>query len=110
MADAATFDGARRYVDPVTFRDRMKDVLGRAFGSAKHIAQAARRSPRAAENQLAGLNNMRAHTLVNLMRESEEVLREVLTMAGRTDLVLDDAEQKRRFGRAARIIAGEDDA
>lgn len=109
MSDAATFGRDHRRIDSITFRDRMKCVLIQAFGGAKQIAEAAGQSPRAAENQLGGLNGMRAHTLVNLMAQSEAVLSEVLIMAGRTDLVLTAEEYRRRRERAAAILAGEDE-
>lgn len=110
MPDGATFDGAaRRFVDAATFRERLTATLQRAFPTPKRLAQVTRQTPRAAENQMAGLNSVSAHSLVNLMRESEDVLREVLAMAGRPDLALTDAEYRRRLEAAARVLAGDDE-
>ena len=105
--NTATFSHHGGFVDSVAFRERMTAALRRAFRCPKQVAQVTRQTSRAAENQMAGLNSVSGASLVNLMRESEEVLREVLMMAGRPDLALTDAEQKRRLELAARILSGE---
>jgi hypothetical protein len=108
MGTATTFSRHGDFVDSVTFRERMTAALRRAFRCPKQVAQVTRQTARAAENQMAGLNSVSGHSLVNLMRESEEVLREVLVMAGRPDLALSEAEYRRRFEAAARILSGQD--
>lgn len=107
---AGTMGGSDRYVDPQTFRDRIRSALHRSFDCPKRVARVTRRTPRAAENQLSGLNAVSGHTLVNLMAQSEEVLREVLELAGQDHLMAAHDEIKRRMERAARILSGQDDA
>lgn len=107
---SATIGGEDRFIDPQTFRVRIRAALHRAFGCPKRVASVTRQTPRAAENQLNGLNAVSGHTLINLMAQSEDVLREVLELAGYDHLMETHDEIKARMERAARILSGRDAA
>lgn len=76
-------------VDCIDTYDCTRSLCGairRGFGSVKHAARVGGTSLRAAMNWWDETSTPSAKTLINLMRESDEVLDEVLRLAGRADL------------------------
>ena len=75
-------------------------------GSAKLVARATGQTPRAASKQLDAENCVSVEALANLVRHSDEVLREFLTIAGREDVLMTQDERERRTREAIRILTG----
>lgn len=63
-------------------------------------------TPRAASKQLDAENCVSVEALANLVRHSDEVLREFLTIAGREDVLMTQDERERRTREAIRILTG----
>lgn len=75
-------------------------------GSAKLVARVTGQTPRAASKQLDAENCMSVEALANLVRQSDEVLREFLALAGRDDILMSQEERERRTQEAIRILSG----
>lgn len=74
------------YVDTFDCTRSLCGAIRRGFATVKHAARVGGTSRRAAENWWDETSTPSAKTLINLMRESDEVLDEVLRLSGRADL------------------------
>lgn len=116
-----TFKSATRKVLPMSaavagshvhgpvLRERFAAAMRRCpvlRGSAKLVARVTGQTPRAASKQLDAENCMSVEALANLVRHSDEVLREFLAMAGRDDILMSQEERERRTAEAIRILTG----
>lgn len=100
---------ADHHVHGPEIRERFAAAMRRCpvlHGSAKLVARATGQTPRAASKQLDAENCVSVEALANLVRHSDEVLREFLTIAGRDDLVMTQEERERRTAEAIRILTG----
>lgn len=100
---------ADSHVHGMDLRERIAAAMRRCpvlHGSAKLVARATGQTPRAASKQLDAENCVSVEALANLVRHSDEVLREFLTIAGRDDLVMTQEERERRTAEAIRILTG----
>ena len=79
----------------------LKAEFGNTAGAAKRIGRLTARNERTARNWLEGRNGPSAENLVALMSQSDQVLRVVLELAGKSELTLttDVVELKRMIGR-----------
>lgn len=100
---------ADHHVHGPALRERIAAAMRRCpvlHGSAKLVARATGQTPRAASKQLDAENCVSVEALANLVRHSDEVLREFLMIAGRDDLLMTQAERERRTQEAIRILMG----
>ena len=100
---------ADHHVHGPDLRERIAAAMRRCpvlHGSAKLVARATGQTPRAASKQLDAENCVSVEALANLVRHSDEALREFLTIAGRDDLLMTQAERERRTQEAIRILMG----
>lgn len=100
---------ADHHVHGPEIRERFAAAMRRCpvlHGSAKLVARATGQTPRAASKQLDAENCVSAEALANLVRHSDEVLREFLTIAGREDVLMTQDERERRTREAIRILTG----
>lgn len=100
---------ADHHVHGPDLRERIAAAMRRCpvlHGSAKLVARATGQTPRAASKQLDAENCVSVEALANLVRHSDEVLREFLTIAGREDVLMTKDERERRTREAIRILMG----
>jgi hypothetical protein len=100
---------ADHHVHGPEIRERFAAAMRRCpvlHGSAKLVARATGQTPRAASKQLDAENCVSVEALANLVRHSDEVLREFLTIAGREDVLMTQDERERRTREAIRILTG----
>lgn len=89
------------------FAERVADALKRAFGhgngAVKRAATVAETNTRTARNWFDASNAPRGDHLIALIRECDEVLAEVLEMAGRAD-ALDGAKKAATLAKIQEAI------
>lgn len=99
MSAAAADSLARRAPSRREVCEGLAGALRRAFASAKAQARAGGTTVKAAEKQRAAENAASLAAIVGYLRESDEVLEEILRLAGRAD-VIDRLHRERAFDDA----------